>query len=134
MKLINYTCAFLLVIISIGCAPVQGFVNGQFAGDGAGNLLHQMELIAHDVALVRDPDMTDQQWESWLKSKTDAEFTEYIARIEYQHKRYGAILRLYAALVGGTRGANSIALAEYNARLKESRMDAYDSQKIYYSE
>jgi hypothetical protein len=134
MKVLTYTSALLLVILSTGCAPVQGFVNGQFAGDGADNLLHQMEIIAHDIAVVRDPSMTDEQWEAWLKSKTEGEFTEYIARIEFEHKRYQALLSLYSALVGLSSDADIDALKANNDAVKQSRMDAYDAQIVYYSE
>ena len=134
MKVLTYTCALLLAILSTGCAPVQGFVNGQFAGNGVDNLLHQMELIAKNVAIVRDPAMTDEQWEVWLKSKTDGEFTEYIARIEYEHKRYQALLRLYSALVTSTGDADTEVLNANKDALEQSRMDAYDAQKLYYSE
>ena len=83
----KYLLAILILIASVGCTPVEGFVNGQFAGSGGDNALHQMEFIVRNAVIVYDPGMTSAEFDAW------------VADHEYNKRRFIALFRLYAAIV-----------------------------------
>ena len=128
---------FILVVALtlVGCTttPIQGVVEGGLLGNGEKNILNQMNHIAYHAALVRDPEMTDDEFKAWLKSKNQDEFREWVARIEYEQKRIKSLFSLYAALKS-TDSTDYTVLRSYDAAMKKSYDNLTEAQVIYHAE
>jgi hypothetical protein len=128
---------FILVVALtlVGCTttPIQGVVEGGLLGNGEKNILNQMNHIAYHAALVRDPEMTDDEFKAWLKSKNQDEFREWVARIEYEQKRIKSLFSLYAA-VTNTDSTDYTILRSYNKAMKKSYDNLTEAQVIYHAE
>lgn len=124
-----------LTLVMVGCTttPIQGVVEGGLLGNGEKNILNQMRHIAYHAAVVRDPGMTDAEFEEWVKDKTEDEFKEWVARTEYEQKRMRSLFSLYAVL-RGTDTTDYSGLHGLGRAMKKSHEDLAIAQEIYYNE
>ena len=122
-------CTFL------GCTttPIQSMVQGQVFGDGEDNLLHQLKHIAYYSAVVRDPDITEQEFYDMLKSKTEEEYVEWVADKEYELRRFVNVLKLYASIseIGGQPIPE---LTEISNEIQKHYEDLKYAEYLYYGE
>ena len=116
--ILAWTLVVLFAVWFTGCAPMQGYLNGKFPllGDDPANALQQMETIAKNVAIVYDPTITD------------AEFDEWVARQNYEIRRFQALLELYQTFVPQSELDATIELQETVNKAEQDLQEAVRSR------